>query len=261
MAKQDFEQFKQDVKEWLNSHPEEYDRFVAEVNNKSATGLQKVFKLGWKLTPQMMRKYQNECHGDLADEHRLQSYSADADAARLLVGEFHNLQNDSIAPAMLAWLYYGKCYETMVTQLEAETHNPANNFFEKKIAAIMIKVVINSSIRNKMRTKEDWQNFHQEKKAIEDDCVVETTIDRLSFDDKPVEEKSSTSEQPSRTLKDYLHGNQEQILEKIKLRVSTQHTGTDLARLYFALQEEELLTGCDVTTFHKHLPMNYRIAI
>lgn len=136
MAKQDFEQFKQDVKEWLNSHPEEYDRFVAEVNNKSATGLQKVFKLGWKLTPQMMRKYQNECHGDLADEHRLQSYSADADAARLLVGEFHNLQNDSIAPAMLAWLYYGKCYETMVTQLEAETHNPANNFFEKKIAAI-----------------------------------------------------------------------------------------------------------------------------
>ena len=79
---------------------------------------------------------------------------------------------------MLAWLYYGKCYETMVTQLEAETHNPANNFFEKKIAAIMIKVVINSSIRNKMRTKEDWQNFHQEKKAIEDDCVVETTIDR-----------------------------------------------------------------------------------
>ena len=67
------------------------------------------------------------------------------------------------------------------------------------------------------------------------------------------EEKSSTSEQPSRTLKDYLHGNQEQILEKIKLRVSTQHTGTDLARLYFALQEEELLTGCDVTTFHKLL--------
>ena len=44
-----------------------------------------------------------------------------------------------------------------------------------------------------------------------------------------------------------------EILEKIKLRVSTQHTGTDLARLYFALQEEELLTGCDVTTFHKLL--------
>ena len=221
MAKQDFEQFKQDIKEWLNNHPKEYDRFVAEVNNKSATGLQKIFKLGWKLAPQMMHKYHGECHGDLANEYRLQSYSADADAARLLVEEFHNLQNDSIVPAMLAWLYYGKCYETLVTQLEAETHNPANNYFEKRIAALMIKVVINSSIRNKMRTREDWQDFHREKQAIEDDCVVETTIKGLSVNDKPIEEKSPTGEQASRTLKDYLHGNQEMILEKIKLRVST----------------------------------------
>lgn len=139
MAQQDFERFKQDVKDWLDCHPKEYDRFVTEVNNKSATGLHKVFKLGWKLAPQMMRKYQDECHGDLADEYRLQSYSADADTARLVVEEFHNLQNDSIVPAMLAWLYYGKCYETMVIQLETETHNPENNFFEQKIAALMVE--------------------------------------------------------------------------------------------------------------------------
>ncbi|UVP77955.1 DUF6043 family protein [Bacteroides ovatus] len=44
MAKQDFEQFKQDVKEWLNSHPEEYDRFVAgseqQISNWFAKGFQ-----------------------------------------------------------------------------------------------------------------------------------------------------------------------------------------------------------------------------
>ena len=117
----------------------------------------------------------------------------------------------------------------------------------------MIKVVINSSIRNKLRTKEDWQNFHKEKKAIEDDCVVEATIDGLTVEDRPIEDKLPTSEQAPRTLKDYLYGNKEKILERIKLRVSTQHTGTDLARLYFALQEEWLLTGCDATTFHKLL--------
>lgn len=253
MAQKDFEQFKQEIKDWLDCHPREYDMFVAEVNNKSATGLHKVFKLGWKLAPQMMLKYQTECHGDLTDEHRLQSYSADTDAAKLLVEEFYNVESDSIVPAMLAWLYYGKCYESMVIQLEVETHNPANNYFEKKVAALMIKLIINSSIRNKMRTREDWQNFHQEKKAIEENRVIETSIEDLSVNDKPTEEKPPTDERTSLTLKDYLHGNQEQILKKIRLRVSTQHTGTDLARLYFALQEEELLTGCDVTTFHKLL--------
>ena len=60
------------------------------------------------------------------------------------------------------------------------------------------------------------------------------------------------TEQPL-CLRDYLLGDKETLLEKIKLRVSTQHTGTDLARLYFALQEEQLISHCDVTTFHKLL--------
>ena len=118
-----------------------------------------------KLAPKLMRRYQVECHGDLADERQMQDYTADADTAKLLVDEFHNIDKDSIVPAMLAWLYYGKCYETMVNQLEAEANNPRNNFIEQKIAAIMIRVVIKSSIRNKMRTKEDWENFRREKKA------------------------------------------------------------------------------------------------
>lgn len=253
MAQKDFERFKQEIKDWLDSHSREYDRFVAEVNDKSATGLYKIFKLGWKLTPQMMCKYQAECHGDLADEHRLQSYSADSDAAKLLIEEFHNVKSNTIVPAMLAWLYYGRCYETMVTQLEAEAQNPANNFFEKKVAAVMVKVVIRSSIFNKMRTRKDWQSFYREKKAIEENRIVETSIEDLSVDDKPIEEKPPTDKRVSLTLKDYLHGNQEKILNRIRLRVSTQHTGTDLARLYFALQEEGLLTSCDVTTFHNLL--------
>ena len=107
MAQQDFERFKKEIKDWLDSHPKEYDTFVAEVNDKSASGLQKIYKLGCKLAPQMMRKYKSECHGDLANENLLQSYSADSDAAKLLVEEFRNVKRNSIVPAMLAWLYYG----------------------------------------------------------------------------------------------------------------------------------------------------------
>lgn len=249
MAQQDFEHFKQEIKDWLDSHPEEYDRFVVEVNDKSAIGLYKVFKVGMKLAPKLMRRYQTECHGDLADERQMQDYAADADTARLLVDEFHNIDKDSIVPAMLAWLYYGKCYETMVNQLEVEANNPRNNFIEQKIAAIMIRVVIKSSIRNKMRTKEDWENFRREKKAIEKGNVMESCIEELEPVNEVITEMSTNTEQPL-CLQDYLLGDKETLLEKIKLRVSTQHTGTDLARLYFALQEEQLLSHCDVTTFH-----------
>lgn len=241
MARQDFERFKQEIKEWLDGHPEEYDRFVAEVNDKSAIGLYKVFNVGMRLAPKLMRRYRAECHGDLADERKIQDYAADADTAKLLVDEFHNIDKDSIIPAMLAWLYYGKCYKTMVNQLEAEANNPRNNFIEQKIAAIMIRVVIKSSIRNKMRTKEDWENFRREKKAIEEGNVMESCIEELESVNEVITEIPTNAEQSLR-LRDYLLGDKETLLEKIKLRVSTQHTGTDLARLYFALQEEQLIS-------------------
>ena len=74
----------------------------------------------------------------------------------------------------------------------------------------------------------------------------------LGYVDEPTVEVPTNTEQPLR-LRDFLLGDQETLLERIKLRVSTQHTGTDLARLYFALQEEQLLSCCDVTTFHRLL--------
>ena len=252
MARQDFERFKQEIKEWLDGHPEEYDRFVAEVNDKSAIGLYKVFNVGMRLAPKLMRRYRAECHGDLADERKIQDYAADADTAKLLVDEFHSIDKGSIVPAMLAWLYYGKCYETMVNQLEAEANNPRNNFIEQKIAAIMIRVVIKSSIRNNMRTKEDWESFRREKRAIEEGNVMESCIEELEPMNEVITEMPTNTEQ-SLCLRDYLLGDKEALMERIKLRVSTQHTGTDLARLYFALQEEQLLSHCDVTTFHKLL--------
>lgn len=45
MAREDFEKFKQDIKSWMNDHPEEYDAFVEEVNGKSFDGIQRVYML------------------------------------------------------------------------------------------------------------------------------------------------------------------------------------------------------------------------
>ena len=116
----------------------------------------------------------------------------------------------------------------------------------------MIRVVIKSSTRNKMRTKEDWESFKREKKAIKEGNITESCIEELDVGDESTVEVPTKPELPLH-LQDYLLGDQETLLGRIKLRVSTQHTGTDLARLYFALQEEQLLSRCDVTTFHRLL--------
>ena len=35
MAQRDFEKFKQEIKSWMEAHPDKYDAFVEEVNGKS----------------------------------------------------------------------------------------------------------------------------------------------------------------------------------------------------------------------------------
>ncbi len=40
MAKQDFEQFKQEIKNWLDNHLDEYDAFVEDINGKSYQSIQ-----------------------------------------------------------------------------------------------------------------------------------------------------------------------------------------------------------------------------
>ncbi len=39
MAREAFERFKQEIRSWLDSHPDEYDAFVEEMNDKSFTGI------------------------------------------------------------------------------------------------------------------------------------------------------------------------------------------------------------------------------
>ncbi len=65
MAREDFEQFKQEVKSWMDSHPDEYDAFVEAVNGKSFEGIQRVYSLAMRLAPQLMAKVKEQVHDDL----------------------------------------------------------------------------------------------------------------------------------------------------------------------------------------------------
>ena len=56
MAKQDFEKFKKEIKAWLDTHQDEYDAFVADINSKSYQSIQRIYALGIKMTPKLMAK-------------------------------------------------------------------------------------------------------------------------------------------------------------------------------------------------------------
>jgi hypothetical protein len=51
MPQQNFDNFKQHLKDWKETHPDEYDLFEGEMNTRNAVGYQKIMNLAVSLVP------------------------------------------------------------------------------------------------------------------------------------------------------------------------------------------------------------------
>ena len=265
MGQQEYDNFKRLVREWLDSHPKEYASFVEEMNDKEFKGFFKVFKVATALAPKYREAARKRTLNDRAtDFEELENILQGSNLAGKLVNEFHNPNRKSIIPAMLAWLYYGRSYECMVEQGEELAKRKDISGLYKWLVSCMVKFIVRKSISSGMRTKEDWVAFRKQQKAIEENSLVE-----WSMEDEDIEETESTEElaeeQPksagrkadTRTLPELLIENRDVILERIGTRLKTHTTETDIARLYIALVEYRFMRPCPIKTFRNALQQQY----
>ena len=168
MGQQEYDNFKRLIKEWLDSHPNEYADFVEEMNDKKFKGFFNIFNTAVRLVP----KYKEAARKRIGDDRNpdfeeLENVLLQSDLAEKIVNEFHTPNKRSIVPAMLAWLYYGRSYECMVEQGEELTKRKDIPTLYKWLVSGMVKFIIRKSIANGMRTKEDWQVFRKQPDSFE----------------------------------------------------------------------------------------------
>ena len=122
----------------------------------------------------------------------------------------------------------------------------------------MVKFIIRKSIANGMRTKEDWQVFRKQQKAIEENSLVEWAIE----EDEDMDEEETDmlqEEQPktagrkadTRTLPELLIERHDILIERIGTRLKTHATETDIARLFIALVEYRFMRKVSHQDFQK----------
>lgn len=267
MGQQEYDNFKRLIKEWLDSHPNEYADFVEEMNDKKFKGFFKVFNVATRLVP----KYRQVADKRISDERnpdfeKLENILLESNLAEKIVSEFHNPNKRSIVPAMLAWLYYGRSYECMVEQGEEPTKRKDIGKLYKWLVSCMVKFIIRKSISTGMRTKEDWLNFRKQQKAIEENTLIEWSIEdeeenHIEKNDDTQTEEATPEKTPktagrkadTRTLPELLIENQDVFIEKIGARLKTKSTDTDIARLYIALVEYRFMRQCPMKTFRNAL--------
>ena len=80
------------------------------------------------------------------------------------------------APLVLSWLYYGKSFEAMVDMVSRQAGHPKAGNAERMGCSIVVRQIIEVSIKNGFRTQEDWNRHFAMKDAIEKGGIGEWAL-------------------------------------------------------------------------------------
>lgn len=166
------------------------------------------------------------------------------------------------APLVLSWLYYGKSFEAMVDMVSRQAEHPKAGNAERMGCSIVVRQIIEVSIKNGFRTQEDWDSHFAMKGAIEKGGIGEWALQSLKdgmrcsdTEGSPAAtESSGTMPQAQRAagkkkiqerpLADYLKcGNREEVLQCIRRFVSINTSAVHQALPFYVLKDLQLVAG------------------
>ena len=174
MGQQEYEAFKAKLREWMNTHPDEYAAFEEAMNARDYAGCQSVIFQAMSLIPRyrhLMSDKANEGLFEHVDE--IEQAAQQHDLAGKIIRECEQPGKDSTLPAMLCWLYFGKSFERMVERCEELRRSPDLGFLQKMTMSATIKLLISRSIKLELRTKQDWDAHREAMRLAESDRVLE----------------------------------------------------------------------------------------
>ncbi len=235
-----------EIKKWKESHIEQYDLFEEYMNRKDNAGYDKIFQMATSIIPKyksaVSRKLNQGSFDDISDFNILFSEN---NVAEYLVSNFQNIPKNSIIPAMLAWLYFGKSFERMVERGLEMRKKQTLSYVEKQFIVSIMKQVIEFSISSGLRIKSDWENHFQQLQLADGNNLENWLIQDSITEKKNVGRKPDTQELP------------QHLLEKIGKYLENNKSENHLAYLKIALEELKFSKPKGIKAFREILNKKY----
>lgn len=290
--KQTYEQFKADILQWKDAHREEYTRFAKMMADGNEVQYLAVCRAIFKQLPGIKKEWQiswcddstdgfeniglhfkeNAVPEQIVELYRKQREEDATSPPSSFWGRMRYIFRQSLrkrrvtlsAPLVLSWLYYGKSFEAMVDMVSRQAGHPKAGNAERMGCSIVVRQIIEVSIKNGFRTQEDWNEHFAMKDAIEKGGIGEWALQSVKdemgdgdTENNPVEAADSgngTALQTQRTagkkkiqerpLADYLKcGNREEVLQCIRRFVSINTSAVHQALPFYVLKDLQMVAG------------------
>lgn len=291
-----YEQFKEDILQWKNTHREEYNCFSRLMTNGDERQYLAICKAIFRQLPSIRREWELSWNDDSTDGLANINMQFAENAVPGQIVELYRKQReennplpDNIppvtlwgriksffsgksskpgvtlsAPLVLSWLYYGKSFEAMVSMIEKQMKNQKADNADRLGCSLVVKQIINVSIRNGFRTRADWDRYFAMNSAIEKGNVGEWALQTITADMETDEESRDTittrtedsvrgpvvqrvagkKKIQERPLADYLnHENKEVVLQYIRDFISVNTSAIHQALPFYVLKELDLVAG------------------
>ena len=219
-----YEQFKEDILQWKNTHREEYNCFSRLMTNGDERQYLAICKAIFRQLPSIRREWELSWNDDSTDGLANINMQFAENAVPGQIVELYRKQReennplpDNIppvtlwgriksffsgksskpgvtlsAPLVLSWLYYGKSFEAMVSMIEEQMKNPKADNADRLGCSLVVKQIISVSIRNGFRTRADWDRYFAMNSAIEKGNVGEWALQTITADMETDEESRDT---------------------------------------------------------------------
>lgn len=292
--KQTYEQFKADILQWKDMHREEYRRFAKMMADGNEMQYLAVCRAIFKQLPGIRREWQQSWCDDSTDSFRNIGLHFKENAVPEQIVELYRKQREEdaapppttfwsrmkyifrqslrkhcvtlSAPLVLSWLYYGKSFEAMVDMVSRQAGHPKAGNAERMGCSIVVRQIIEVSIKNGFRTKEDWDKHFAMKGAIEKGSIGEWALqsvkDGMGDSDADTGNNSTeaadsgngTAPQTQRTagkkkiqerpLADYLKcEKKEAVMQCIRCFVSINTSAVHQALPFYVLKDLQMVAG------------------
>lgn len=252
MTEQDFDSFKQQLREWMESHQAEYDWFEAEMNRKDDAGYQMVLAQAVALMPEyqkiIIKRVNRGPEENISDIEQL---FTDNKLAEKLIAEFDKAPSETVVPAMLCWLYFGQSFERMVERGEELRRNPKIPFHQRAAIPLMIKILVKRSVKLGLRTKEDWKKQQSAMRLADSEDALEWAMNEPA--EKRKRGRPSTAMPLLEMFTSTVRG-PKKLIGKIGDYLTTKNSQLDTARLKIALDELRFIVSpVDIKSFRDAL--------
>ena len=263
MGQLEWDAFLERMRGWMAENAEVYDEFEAQMNAQGDAGYQRIMSEAMALVPKYEKAVAKKMNAGAAEDTLdIEALMADENVGAKLAGAFDSPRKESIIPAALCWLFFGRSFEGMVERGEEILNNPNVSRFQSFIVARTTKMLVKRSVAFGLRTRDDWDEYNRLKKVIDSGGVMDWALAADEQTSEPSDEKKkpgrpstagSLAEMFSPSVR-----NKKKLTDKIGEYLTAKHGQTDIARLKIALDELRLLVSpVSIKSFRNALAGQY----